>query len=520
MGNVAAFKARLTLESDSYIASWKKVEAATSNSVGGIQGAIQKGMKSWSRSMGKAVAGFLGIQLADTLLKSIDDTLKNPIFNNAGANIAYAIGEGLSKTLEGIPVAGTLGKWIGSGIGAAMDKIGEFGAWAEKKTKGIWGVEQAAGALGSLSGSGGSAEEAQKASREEAARNEAAYAAIAKTVNSLQAQKELASAISDTERKRVESSQRLSEILTSLNNEMLKQGKTGEEIQAAAKKVRESYAAMEKAQADAEKARAAAIEREQALADSRARTKAMGEQEVQLKERIAELDSQILGYGTEEEKLAAKQRKNAEDQKARIEKILDLQEKLRDIKDRLDSAKQVAGKMTDAERAQAVSEKLYLEELIRLESITGEREKQLALAEEMARANAVAAKAEKDRQAAEAEHTRTVSGFMQQLQDALDERTMTEDQLFQKKMDRLGLDAEEQANALALNEKLKAAEASSTKTATVSNIESIQTAVGSVKMAGTTSGLDKLARPAEATAKATQASAQHLARIAASTGAV
>jgi hypothetical protein len=97
---------------------------------------------------------------------------------------------------------------------------------------------------------------------------------------------------------------------------------------------------------------------------------------------------------------------------------------------------------------------------------------------------------------------------------------MTEDQLFQKKMDRLGLDAQEQENARALNEKLKAAEASASKTTAVSNIESIQSAVGSVKMAGTTSGLDKLAKPAEATAKATQASATHLAKLAAATGAV
>ena len=72
MGNVAAFKTRITLESDQYIAGWKKVETATTNKVSGIEAAISKGMKSWSNSMGKAISGFLGIQLADTLLKSID----------------------------------------------------------------------------------------------------------------------------------------------------------------------------------------------------------------------------------------------------------------------------------------------------------------------------------------------------------------------------------------------------------------------------------------------------------------
>jgi len=113
-----------------------------------------------------------------------------------------------------------------------------------------------------------------------------------------------------------------------------------------------------------------------------------------------------------------------------------------------------------------------------------------------------------------------VMDFMQDLQDALDERTMTEDQLFQKKLDRLGLDENEQKRAKEMNQKLKDASQTAPKTAAVSNIESIQSAVGSVKMAGTTSGLDKLAKPAEATAKATQASATHLAKLAAATGAV
>jgi hypothetical protein len=131
-----------------------------------------------------------------------------------------------------------------------------------------------------------------------------------------------------------------------------------------------------------------------------------------------------------------------------------------------------------------------------------------------------AAKRAEMRAAAEERREESVINFMEELQDALDERTMTEDQLFQKKMDRLGLDAQEQENARALNEKLKAASQTTPKTAAVSNIESIQSAVGSVKMAGTTSGLDKLAKPAEATAKATAASATHLAKLAAATGAV
>lgn len=396
MGNVAAFKTRITLESDQYMAGWKKVEAATTNSVGGIEKAISKGMKSWSTSMGKAISGFLGIQLADTLLKSIDETLKNPIFNNAGANIAYAIGDGLAKTLESIPVAGTLGKWIGQGLGAATD------------------------AIGLTSDASGNQEARQQASREEAARNERMLAVGSKMVADLEKQRELSAAVSDEQRTRVERSQRLAELEKQLNDQMVKENASGPQIVAARDKLRAAFEATNAAQDEALKRQ----EREKMLADQAA---------------------------------------EAEKERARIA---------------MEAAKA-------QERAQADAEK----------------------------------RAEM-RAAAEERREESVMNFMDDLQDALDERTMTEDQLFQKKMDRLGLDAQEQENARALNEKLKAAEASASKTTAVSNIESIQSAVGSVKMAGTTSGLDKLTKPAEATAKATQASATHLAKLAAATGAV
>ena len=396
MGNVAAFKARITLESNEYIAGWKKVESATSNSVGGIESAIQKGVKSWSRSMGKAVSGFLGIQLADTLLKSIDDTLKNPIFISTGANIAYAIGDGLAKTLETIPVAGTLGKWLGQGLGSATD------------------------AIGLTSDASGNQEARQKASREEAARNERMLAVGPKMIANLEKQRELAAAVSDEQRTRVERAQRLAELEKQLSDQMTKEGATGPQIVAARDKLRAAFEATSAAQDEAIKRQA-------------------------------------------HEKELADQAVEAEKERARV-----------------------------AEEA--------------------------AKAQELAQANAE--KRAEMRAAAEERREESVMNFMEELQDALDERTMTEDQLFQKKMDRLGLDAQEQENARALNEKLKAASETASKTTAVSNIESIQSAVGSVKMAGTTSGLDKLAKPAEATARATQASATHLAKLAAATGAV
>jgi hypothetical protein len=424
MGNVAAFKTRITLESDQYIAGWKKVEAATTNSVGGIEAAISKGMKSWSKSLSRSIGTFFSIQLADTLLKGIDESLKNPMFNNTGKQIAYSIGDGLSNALKQIPVAGTLGGWIGEGVGIAQEKIVEFGHWMESKSKGVFGLETAASALATMweytAGRSSGAETSIKESREQAERNQKQLAIGSKMVADLEKQRELASAVSDADRTRVERAQRLSDLQKQLNDQMLKENATVPEIVAARDKLRAAFDATSAAQDEALKRQ----EREKMLADQAA---------------------------------------EAEKERARI-----------------------------AEEAAKAQE----------------------------RAQADAEKRAEMRAAAEERREESVMNFMDDLQDALDERTMTEEQLFQKKMDRLGLDAQEQENARALNEKLKAAEAGASKTTAVSNIESIQSAVGSVKMAGTTSGLDKLAKPAEATAKATQASATHLAKLAAATGAV
>lgn len=424
MGNVAAFKTRITLESDQYMAGWKKVEAATTNSVGGIEAAISKGMKSWSKSLGRSIGTFFSIQLADTLLKGIDESLKNPMFNNAGKQIAYSIGDGLSNALKQIPVAGTLGGWIGEGVGIAQEKIVEFGHWMESKSKGVFGLETAASALATMweytAGRTSGAETSIKESREQAERNQKQLAIGSKMIADLEKQKELALAVSDADRTRVERAQRLSDLQTQLNDQMVKENASGPQIVAARDKLRAAFEATSAAQDEA-------IKRQ------------------------------------EREKMLADQAAEAEKERARI-----------------------------AEEAAKAQE----------------------------RAQADAEKRAEMRAAAEERREESVMNFMDDLQDALDERTMTEDQLFQKKMDRLGLDAQEQENARALNEKLKAAEAGASKTTAVSNIESIQSAVGSVKMAGTTSGLDKLTKPAEATAKATQASATHLAKLAAATGAV
>lgn len=148
-------------------------------------------------------------RLADTLLKSIDETLKNPIFSGAGANIAYAISDGLVKTLESIPIAGTIGKWMGKDLGETWDARG----WTDDAS--------------------GNQEARQKASREEAARNERMLAVGSKMVADLEKQRELAAAVSDEQRTRVERAQRLAELEKQLNDQMVKENASGPQIVAA-----------------------------------------------------------------------------------------------------------------------------------------------------------------------------------------------------------------------------------------------------------------------------------------------
>jgi hypothetical protein len=383
VGNVGNFKARITLETEEYLASWKKVEAATTNATSGLGKSFEKAAKSWGNSVQKAIVGIFGIQLADTLVKSIDARLQDPIFEGMGANIAYAVGEGFQKTLESVPVASTVGKWIGAGLGAASDYVG-------------------------LTNDASGAQEArQQASREVAARNEEARKAIAAITTQMERQTNLSAAMDDTERTRLEREYKFQDIAKQINDAMMKAGRSGPEIMAERDRVK------------------AIFDAQNAAADKLAASKA------------AQLEA--------EKAIAAQQ-----EEQARIQK----------------------------EAADA--------------------------------AEAAAARAEA-RQRAEERAQEQAFDFLDGLQRQLDERTMTEDQLFQRKLDELGLDDQQIAKAWELHNALKAAEeaqagiaegAEITAEATkaMANVESLSTAVGGVKVAGVSSGLDKLADPAKATA--------------------
>lgn len=381
MGNVGNFKARITLETEEYLASWKRVESATANATSGIGKALEKASRSWGMGAQKAIVGFFGIQFADTLVKSIDARLSDPIFDNIGANIAYAVGEGFQKTLESVPVASTIGKWIGFGIGSATDYIGL------------------------TNDASGQQEARQQASRDMAARNDQMRISIGAITTQMERQTALSNALNDSERTRLERQFKFEDISKQINDMMKKEGRSGPEI-------------------------------------------------------IAERD--------------------------RVRAIFDAQN-------------EAADRLAASKAAQLETEK----------AIAAQQEEQARIQRETAKAaEAAAARAEARKQAEERAQQQAFE-FLNDLQRQLDERTMTEDQLFQRKMEELELDEEQVAKALELRAALQAAEAAQAggvaqaadaSIASMANVESLSTAVGGVRVAGVSSGLDRLADPAKATA--------------------
>lgn len=382
MGNVGDFKARITLETEQYLSSWKRVEQATSSSTGGIAKALEKAGASWGRAMQKAFVGLFGIQLADTLARSIDERMKNPIFEDAGSNLAYAVGEGFQKTLQSIPVAGVVGGWIGSAAGSLSDFIGL--------------TSDASGVL----------EARQQASRVEAEAKREALLATGEISKQMQQQTQLANAANEAERTRLERQFKFEEISRRINAEMTKVGFTPDQIRAEAERVR------------------AAFDEQNAAADRLAAAKA---------EQLAS-----------ERAILEAQREQADAQAAA------------------------------AEEAQAVADRAAARE-----------------------------EAEKRKYAEAAD-------FLTDMQRRLEERSMTEDELFQRKLDEMDLDEEQVAQAWKLHEALKEQAAIDPASATsgarsMANIEGISTAIGGVRIAGATSGLDRLAEPADETAENTRA---------------
>lgn len=143
-----------------------------------------------------------------------------------------------------------------------------------------------------------------------------------------------------------------------------------------------------------------------------------------------------------------------------------------------------------------------------------EKETARILKEQEDIANAAADRA-KDRRDAEDRYNQDQIDFLTSLQDSLDQQTMTEEELFRKKIANADLSDETTAKAWELFRAIQATKgAAENPVAALSNVETISTAVGGVKMAGMTTGLDKLAKPAHATAVNTAKVAENTTRMA------
>ena len=143
-----------------------------------------------------------------------------------------------------------------------------------------------------------------------------------------------------------------------------------------------------------------------------------------------------------------------------------------------------------------------------------EKETARILKEQKDIADAAASRA-KDRRDADDRYNQDQIDFLTSLQDALDQQTMTEEELFRKKIANADLSDETTAKAWELFRAIQATKgAAENPVAALSNVETISTAVGGVKMAGMTTGLDKLAKPAHATAVNTAKVAENTTRMA------
>ena len=128
----------------------------------------------------------------------------------------------------------------------------------------------------------------------------------------------------------------------------------------------------------------------------------------------------------------------------------------------------------------------------------------------------------------EADTAQAAIDLMEDIQDQIDERTMSEDELFAKQLLRMNLTEDEEAKLWDLHRALEAVNQVQ-ETATepdvdtsaqsvadqkqAGSIDTINTAVGGVRMAGMSSGLDKLAQPASQTAANTKAIAANTAKL-------
>lgn len=269
--------------------------------------------------------------MADSLVRSIDERLKSPIVDNVAANLAYAIGEGFKNSLQSIPVAGIIGGWIGSGIGAATDFVGL------------------------TSDASGSLEAKQQASREQAARMLNMLKLVQDINQPLERQMQLAQAIDEAERTRLQRAFQLQDLQKKINAEGLASGMSGDQIRAQSEKIAQQLAATHQAIDE----RAAA---EAAIAESQRQQAEIAKQQAAEQQRILDLaeqrqavaDNFLRDLETQLNRETLTEQELFEDQLARLDLTREEIDRARELQRLRQNA--VATREAEAEAARAAAE--------------------------------------------------------------------------------------------------------------------------------------------------------------------
>lgn len=171
-----------------------EAERATQQRTSRMGAIFDKAGKSYGKAITKSIVGMFGIGLADDLTKGIIESLKNPMFESAGANIAYAVGEGFTKAMKNVPIAGALGQVLGDAVGDFFDP-------------GSSSIEQRIAD-----------------SRLVAAKRGDGLQGFGRSLKDLEYQRSLVEAVNDDERVRLQRQHEISRVLTEANKKLIEQG--------------------------------------------------------------------------------------------------------------------------------------------------------------------------------------------------------------------------------------------------------------------------------------------------------
>lgn len=192
-----------------------EAEKATQQRTSRIGQIFDKAGKSYQKAITKNLVGMFGVGLADQLTKGIIDSLKNPQFGTAGANIAYAVGDGFAKAMEHVPIAGAIGK-----------AIGEYFS--------------------------GNTEEMIQSSREAAGKRSAGFASASDAIGALERQRKIVEAISEDKKQELQRTQEIDQAATSMYQKLVQQGLTQKEALDQVERLKTAYKELYAAQDEAQ----------------------------------------------------------------------------------------------------------------------------------------------------------------------------------------------------------------------------------------------------------------------------